>query len=91
MKTISLLIFVTIFCQVTAKVFLVTLDKERGTKWHDESDILEKGREEKTEKMGKETKGFELKSTFDDEASHVHSRAASDYSNQVADTFFSSF
>ena len=82
MKTIGLLIFITIFSQTTAKVFLLTLAGEKGKEWHDDSDILEKGKEEEKVNQGMEAKGVELKSTVGDQTGH-------DYSNGVAKSFFS--
>ena len=77
MKTIGLLIFITIFSQTRAKVFLLTLAGEKGKEWHDDSDTLEKGKEEEKVKQGMEAKGVEL--------------MGHDYSNGVAKSFFSFF
>ena len=83
MKTIGLLIFITIFSQTTAKVFLLTLAGEKGKEGHiNDSDILEKGKEEEKVNQGMEAKGVELKSTVGDQTGH-------DYSTGVAKSFFS--
>ena len=88
MKTFGLFIFIAIFCQTTAKVFLLTLDAERGKERHNDSAILEKDQEEETVNKGKEADGKEVGTakgvkpkpagthTVGDETDNVQSRVA---------------
>ena len=93
MRTICLFILTTIFSQTKAKVFLVTLDNEKGKELHDDSDIVEQDIEEEKANNDKEADEKEVEmpkeveqkatttDTVRDKTGHVVHSVASDYSS----------